>query len=71
VTNFITKHLATSWKFRGSNPGVGKFSAPVQTGPGAYPVSYTVGTVSLSWGLNGQSVALTTHPHLTPRSKKE
>jgi hypothetical protein len=26
------------------------FSAPVQTGPGAYPASYTMGTVSLSRG---------------------
>ena len=27
-----------------------RFSAPVQTGPGAYPASYTMGTVSLSQG---------------------
>ena len=26
------------------------FSAPVQTGSGAHPTSYTVGTGSLSWG---------------------
>jgi len=27
-----------------------RFSAPVQTGPGAHPASYTRGTGSLSWG---------------------
>jgi hypothetical protein len=28
----------------GSNPGVVRFSAPDQTGPGAQPASYTMGT---------------------------
>jgi len=28
-----------------------RFSAPVQTGPGAHPASYTVGTGSLSLGV--------------------
>ena len=32
------------WTVRGSNPGGEKFSAPVQTGPGAHPTSYTMGT---------------------------
>ena len=27
-----------------------RFFAPVQTGPGAYPASYKMGTGSLSWG---------------------
>jgi len=32
---------------RGSNPrGGARFSAPVQTGPGAHPASYTMGTGS-------------------------
>jgi hypothetical protein len=32
---------------RGSNPGgVGRYSAPVQTGPEAHPASYTMGTGS-------------------------
>jgi hypothetical protein len=31
---------------RGSNPGGSTFSAPVQTGPGAHPASYTMGTGS-------------------------
>jgi len=33
--------------FHGSNPGGRRdFSAPVQTGPGAHPASYTMGTGS-------------------------
>ena len=31
---------------RGSNPGGGKFSAPLQTGPEAHPASYTMGIAS-------------------------
>jgi len=35
----------------GSNPGGGRdFSALVQTGPGAHPASYTMGTVSFPGG---------------------
>jgi hypothetical protein len=40
--------LATGWTVRGSNPGGGRFSAPVQTGHGAHPASYTTGTGSFS-----------------------
>jgi hypothetical protein len=36
------------WTVQGSNPGGERFSAPIQTGPGAHPVSCTVGTRSLS-----------------------
>ena len=37
--------LATGWTVRGSNPGgVARFSALVQTAPGAHPASYTMGT---------------------------
>ena len=40
--------LATGWTVRGSNPGGGGgFSAPVQTGPGAQPASYTMDTASI------------------------
>jgi hypothetical protein len=39
--------LATDWKVRGSNPVGARFSAPVQTGSGAHPASYTMGTGSL------------------------
>jgi len=39
-----------------------RFSALVQTGPGAHPASYTMGTGSLSRGKSGRGVALITHP---------
>ena len=40
------KRLAMAWIIRGRIPGGGgaRFSAPVQTGPGAHPASYTKGT---------------------------
>ena len=38
-----------------------RFSAPVQTGPGAHPTLYIKGARSPSWWLSGQGVALTTH----------
>ena len=47
------------------------FSAPVRTGPGAHPASYTMGTGSfpgvklLGRGVDHQ------HPHLAPRLKEE
>ena len=34
----------------GSNPARARFSTPVQTGPGAHPASYTMGTGPLSRG---------------------
>jgi hypothetical protein len=40
-----------------------RFSAAVQTGPGAHRASYTI--------QSGQGVELTTHPHLEPGLKKE
>jgi hypothetical protein len=48
-----------------------RFSAPIQTDPGAHPASYTVDIGSVSRALSGRGVALTTHPHLAPRLKKE
>jgi len=48
-----------------------RFSPPIQTGPGAHPASYTMGTGCLFPGFNGWGVELTTHPHLAPRLKKE
>jgi len=42
-----------------------RFSAPVQTGPGAQPASYTTGAGSFPGG------KATTHPHLVPRLRKE
>jgi len=65
--------IATSYRLE--NSGIEsqwgtRFSPPVQTGPGAHPPSYTMGTGSFP-GVNGRVVALTTHPHLAPRLKKE
>jgi len=49
--------------------GGAKFSAPVQTGPGAYPAFCTEDIASLSRRLSGRGVALTTHPRLAPMLK--
>ena len=48
---FSTDGIATRYGLDGpgSNPGGGaRFSAPVQTGPGAHPTSYTMSTWSFS-----------------------
>jgi len=47
-----------------------RFSAFVLTSPGAHPASCTMGTGSFL-GVKQQGMALTTHPHLAPRLKKE
>jgi len=39
-----------------------RFSAPVQTGPGAHPASYTKGAGSFPGVKCGRVVAVTTHP---------
>jgi len=54
----------------GSNPGGGaRFSAPVQTGPGAHPASCTIGTGSFLGAKSDRGVLPTTHPLLVPWSK--
>ena len=52
-------------------PVEARFSAPVQTGPGAHPASCTMGTRSLSRRSSSRGVALTTYNNLVPRLKKE
>jgi hypothetical protein len=47
-----------------------RFSAPVQSGPGAHPASCTVGTGSFLGIKYGWGVLLTTHPLLVPWSWK-
>jgi hypothetical protein len=47
-----------------------RFSAPVQTGPGAHPASCTMGTRSFAGVKSGHSVTLTRHPLLVPWSRK-
>jgi len=51
-------------------PVAERFSAPVQTGPDANPAFYTRGTGYFR-GVSGRGVALTTHPHIKPKLKKE
>ena len=43
----------------------------LQTGSEVNPAYYKIGTSSFSRGYIGRDVALTTHPRLTPRLKKE
>jgi hypothetical protein len=40
---------AQGWTIRGSNPVGTRFSAPVETGPGAHPASHTISTRSFPW----------------------
>jgi len=48
----------------------GRFSTPVQTGPGAHPASCKMGTGSFLGVKRGQGVTLTPHPLLVPWSRK-
>jgi len=48
-----------------------RFSAPVQTGPGAHPASCTMGTGSFPEVKSGRGVTLTPHPLLVPLVLKE
>ena len=47
-----------------------RFSGPVQTSPGAHPVSCTMGTGSLP-GVKRQRCGVDHPPHLAPRLKKD
>jgi len=65
------QRLATDWTVRESNPAGGaRFSASVQTGPGAHPASYTVGTGSFP-GVKRPGRGVHHPPHLVPRLRKE
>ena len=48
-----------------------RFSAPIQTGPGAHPASCTMGTGSFAGVKSGRGVTLTPHPLLVPLVMKE
>jgi len=48
-----------------------RFSAPVQTGPGAHAASCTMGTGSFPGIKSGRDVTLTPHPLLVPLVMKE
>jgi hypothetical protein len=66
--------IATGYRQDGpeieSRWGGAKFSAPVQTGPGAHPASCTMCTGCFPGVENGRGVTLTPHPLLVPRSRK-
>ena len=47
-----------------------RFSAPVQTGPGAHPASCTMGTGSFPGAKSGRGETLTPHPLIVPWSWK-
>ena len=64
------QRLATGWTVRESIPVGARFSAPVQTGPGAHPASCTMGTGSFPGVKSGRGVTLTPHLLLVPWSKK-
>ena len=51
-------------------PAGGRFSAPVQTGRGAHPVSCTMGARSFLGVKSGRGVTLTPHPLLVPWLRK-
>ena len=53
---------------QGSNFGGERFSAHVQTGPGAHPASCTMGTGFFPGVKSGRGVTLTPHPLLVPWS---
>ena len=62
--------LTTGWTVRGSNQVWVSFSIPVQTGPGAHPVSCKMGTGSFPGVKRGRSVKLTTQTLLVPWARK-
>jgi len=72
----LTVLYQISWRCvqREDGPGIvfwwGRDFPPVQTGPGAHPASYTMGTRSFRGVKCGRGVLLTTHPLLVPRSWK-
>jgi len=63
--------LATRWSVRDRIPVETRFSAPVQTGPGAHPASCTMGTGSFPGAKSGRGVTLTPSPTSSTVVKKE
>ena len=65
--------IATGYEL--DSPGIesrwgARFSAPVQTGPGAHPASCTMGTGYFPGVKSGRGVTLTSHALLVPWSRK-
>ena len=73
-TLYTTCGLGSDWLRAGRSgdriPVEARFSAPVQTGPGAHPASCTMGTGSFPGVKSGRVMTLTPHPLLVPRSRK-
>jgi len=63
---FIVNPLFSNRRSGDRIPVEARFSAPVQTGPGARPASCTMGTGSVPGVKSGRSVTLTPHPLLVP-----
>ena len=64
----------SNWLWAGQSgdriPVGARFSAPVQTGPGAHPASCTMGTGSFLGFKSSWGVTMTPHPLLVPWSRK-
>jgi hypothetical protein len=58
--------VGVATRYGNTIPVVARFSAPVQTGPGAHPAFCTMDTGFLFRGWSGRCEALTTRPHLAP-----
>ena len=65
------QRLATGWTVRGSNPGGGRDVRTRPDGPRGPPSLLYVGYQVFPGSKAAGCVALTTHPHLAPRFKKE
>ena len=63
-------HWLRAGRFGDRIPVGARFSAPVQTDPGAHPASCTMGTGSFPGVKSGRGVTLTPHPLLVPWSWK-
>jgi len=64
------KYSLRTRRFGDRIPVETRFSAPVQTGPGAHPASYTMGTEPFP-GVKRPKPSVNYPPHLTSRLKKE
>jgi len=71
---YISVDIYSDWLRAGRSgdriPVGAKFSAPVETGPGAHPASCTMGTGSFPGVKSGQGVTLNAHSLLVPWSRR-
>jgi hypothetical protein len=70
---YLSRYSDWLWAGRSGDriPVRARFSAPLQTGPGAHPASCTMGTGSFPGVKSGRGVTLTPHPLLVPLVMKE